>query len=115
MRPLLIAASLLLLTTAGALAQPGPKRIRGSIQKLDGNTLTVVTTAGDTDTDRAGAQLHGERDRADDAGQGEARLEDRHRRLRAADAAARGRDLDLPGQARPSTSAVPLGLGSRTA
>ena len=48
--PVLIAASLLLLSAGAAIAQPGPKRIRGTIQKLDGNTLTVVTTGGETDT-----------------------------------------------------------------
>ena len=49
-RILLSAVALVLLTATGAAAQSTPKRIRGTVQKLDGNTLTVTTNAGETDT-----------------------------------------------------------------
>src|SRR6476619_3258259 len=47
-RTLLLAAATLLASLELASAQTTPKRIRGTIQALDGNTLTVQTNSGDT-------------------------------------------------------------------
>lgn len=44
----LLALALLLLTTVGTVAQTTPKRIRGAIQSVEGNSLSVVTPAGET-------------------------------------------------------------------
>jgi hypothetical protein len=45
-----LAAGLIFGTAASAIAQPGALRVRGTIEKVDGGTLTVKTREGDTVT-----------------------------------------------------------------
>ena len=45
-----LAAGMICTATASAIAQPGTVRVRGTIEKVDGGTLTVKTREGDTVT-----------------------------------------------------------------
>ncbi len=45
-----LAAGLIFATAASAVAQPAAVRVRGTIEKIDGGTLTVKTREGDTVT-----------------------------------------------------------------